>query len=273
MAHDMHLDVGRLFMVTGALGARVRHEQSLTSREVGVLPHCHECVAEDAALEGQTPRVKLSSPICGWVSFRVLKKAPVQGIPFKTDLAQHPADTETPRTTRILQLAPPRRSMQSTKTKAGWSESQSRLPSLGPLDWSDLPGNVALRADTLSDAHTTVLLGGHLLQVGTHPARRIAAAGPAGPSFPSHHDRGLDMTCATCRKASLTFIVYAAICSQQSSYSLAHYQWVVEYELYCLACDSIGNLDCYTTRTNVHTALMPAAQPYIRSRSLLPHRK
>lgn len=271
MPDEMDRDIGRLFFVAGTLGARVRHEQSLKSREVGVVPHCHECIAEDAALEGQTARVKLSSPVRGWVSFRVLKKVQVHGIPFKTDLAQYPADSDTPRTTRILQLAPVARSTQATTNKAGWSESQSRLPSLGPLDWSDLPGDVALRADALSDAHTTVLLGGHFLHECTHPARCLAAAGPAGPSFPMHHDRGLDMTCATCRQASLTFIVYAAICSQQSSYSLAHYQWVIEYELYCLTCDSIGNLECYTTRANVRAALMPAAQPYIRGRPLLPH--
>lgn len=105
----------------------------------------------------------------------------------------------------------------------------------------------------------------------------MARSGPSGPAFGQYDDsdgvrsdaektaaaeEAFPSTCGACGSGDGTRILYAAICSQHSSYSLSHYQWVVEYELYCLKCDLRGGRP-YTHCVNKTSHGMPAAQKYI----------
>lgn len=62
-------------------------------------------------------------------------------------------------------------------------------------------------------------------------------------------------------------MLYGAVCSQHSSYSLSHYQWCVEYELFCLRCALTPGGRPFSYRVNRTSHGMPAAQGYIRRNS------
>ena len=111
---------------------------------------------------------------------------------------------------------------------------------------------------------------------GRTPAQ-VARAGPSGPAFGRYDDTdgartaaealaaaetAFPSTCGHCGANDGCRVLYAAVCSQHSSYSLSHYQWVVEYELYCVACELRGGRP-YTHRVNATSHGMPAAQKYI----------
>jgi hypothetical protein len=149
-------------------------------------------------------------------------------------------------------------------------------PYLAPTNWRELPGRVG-ELVSLSDDHTTVLAGGADWAVHVHPAALVARAGPSGPAFGSYDDadgkrtpeqkraadeKAFPSSCGSCGSSDVTRVLFAAICSQHSSYSMSHYQWVVEYEVHCLTCELAGRRP-YTTRTNHTSHAMPAAQGYI----------
>lgn len=308
------------FVVSGGRGALVRETAAADSEKVGVLPvhtdvRCVECCEVDGKI-----RVALEAPMTGWVSLKLLRVAEVPapegcrsletpvialdwfGRHYGGRFASASREALPPKTpSKPIHFLPRRQDATRTNLEEkGWNSISYPTPFFAPVNWRTLPVNV-VEAVALSDQHTTVLVGGSDVNVAKHPAAMVARAGPSGPAFGRYDDEdrrrtpeqqrqadeeAFPSTCGSCKKNDVTRCLYAAVCSQHSSYSMSHYQWVVEYsetefapsrerpgtdvhrryELYCLQCDLKGR-PAYTARTNHTSHAMPAAQGYIARES------
>lgn len=288
------------FVVCGGRGALVREAAAADSTKVGVLPL--DCACEGLECEEVDGKLRVriaAGDLTGWVSQKLLKRtvepigacrvvdSPLVRLDwFGKDYSGRfaTAHGQVPKKHKVAAIRLKPVLEEGTKTgldrgdgeEPGWTSQLFPTPFLSPANWREMPGAV-IEAVGLSDTHTTALVGGAETATASHPAAIVARAGPSGPAFGRFDDSDSKRTpeeqrandqlafpdrCASCRRSDGCRILYAAICSQHSSYSMSHYQWVVEYEIYCLRCDLAGKPP-YTSRTNATSHAMPAAQGYI----------